>query len=204
MSARTFICSSEKGSAVTGYFRHSLKEKYQKNLSLEIPVSLTNSLEKKSTTANVGSFALSLSLCTHSSICNWKEKYWTLVSWKMLAVAMKNPKRISFGMWPHLIHISATLCWYRSPKLQGWLFQLCSWKCFEGVIHDLFGNNQELGNELLARCWNSFWGKQWKIMSFFLIGSLSQYLQLPISIQRWCFACLVQPRVILLAFLEAM
>lgn len=84
---------------------------------------------------------------------------------KSLALAMRILNRISFSMWPHLIHKSVTSCWYGSPKIHVILFYMSPLlKVFWRVIHDLLGKNQELDNELLVRHWNSFCGKghDWK------------------------------------------
>lgn len=139
MWVRTFICSSEKESAVTGYFRHSLKEKYQKNLCLELSMSLTNPLEKWSRTASLGSFALSLTLCIQFSIYNWKKVLNTRATQgKYVSSGNENPS-LFWDVTAFTWHVCCSpLVWL--PALQVWLLHSSVLlEVFGAVIHDLFG-----------------------------------------------------------------
>lgn len=190
---------------VTGYFRHSLKEKYQKNLSLEVSMSLTNPLEKESRTASLWSFALSLSLCIHSSIYSRKKVLNTCASQgKFISSSNENPKqdlfwdvttlnsRICYSMLIWITWIAGmslsivcslesisrcndSMIWKKKKKIKNWAM------------------NYLLGTEILSV------GKE--MMESHVIHSCNQschnqYLRFSLSIQRWSFPWLVQPRVI--------
>lgn len=145
MWVRTFIRSSEKESAVPGYFRHSLKGKYQKNLCLEISMSLTNPLEKWSRTASLGSFALSLTLCIQFSIYSWKKVLNTRATQgKHVSSGNENPS-LFWDVTAFTWHVCCSpLLWL--PALQvGLLHSSVLLEVFGGVIHDFFGKKSRTG-----------------------------------------------------------
>lgn len=203
MQVRTCTCSSEKELAVTGYFRHSLKEKYQKNLCLEISMSLTNPLEKGSRTVSLGSFALSLSLCIQFSIHNWK---------KVLNTCASQGKYVRSGNEnPGLFWDVTTFNWHVccSPLLwllQVWLFHLSVLlEVFWGVNHYLCGKIKNWAMNYMLGTGNLSIRKE-KIENH-VIHSCNQ----PVTINIWNFPSVSREEVFLnsatksdiVAFLEA-
>lgn len=130
----------------------------------------------------------------HSFFNDWKKSTDVPVREKLLAVAMGILNRISFGTWPHSIHLSANVCWYGSLKLQ--VRQLSvPLKAFWGIIFPWFGKiknwtmNYLLGTGILSM------GK--KSMESHVVNSCNH----TVTINVWNFhlkylAWLVQPGVI--------